>query len=340
MAQIQHHNQQQSLFVISKDWEINLPIFDIVKISDDSAVISPCSISAYVQRDKFFIECDCSTGKSGKLCDHVLRAIGGDTRLLYRPNDKSLNDLIDLWRYASTTEIYENVCALLTAKDIHRLNTHELNDLRELAKNEETPIDDLPALKARIQELRRKGIKLKAEEMKQEVALHHFLSFSGYQLNKRTRRENALHIIDFFSKVDNRTIYLPLFLPEDVDNCGWYMYPFPAYSESCGLVTSERHKYKRVYSARTQTEKFSFEVGDIFYDTPIARKVSWGEALPHIHNIVQIIDVREAFFENGLSTIIKFTTDNPHDSQEKEMHELTSVNFLRYLISGEMKNVR
>lgn len=319
-------------------WQTTLPFFDFIRGADNKQTISQHYIYAEVKNNKLYMSCDCNLGRDGVLCDHLIRAIGGDIFLLSDRSKESLETLVQLWNYAVTTRLYDDVCSLAELSSAFTQNSRMLNN--ELGKSNKPNfhMEQTAANDTEIKRLRVEGKRIKGIVMSKEIELHHFLTTSGYLLDTHTKRENSLRVLEYVSNDEyDNAIYLPLFLPEDADNCGWYMSLCQAFASSCGLIMSERSKLKKRYPVRIQTGNFSFSEGDIFYDTPLARKTSvkWGDALPYIHNIVQVRDVRNAERDGRLVSIVRFTTEDPHDTKEKAFVELHVSDFIRYLICGK-----
>lgn len=322
----------------STAWQATIPFFDYIKAAGSNKTISQRHyVHAEIKNDKLYMSCDCNLGHKGALCDHMARAAAGDIFLLANRSRENQDALIQLWNYAATTRLYSDVCDLAEIRATFTQNERMLNDELKKRNSPDFNIKLKDETDAKIKNLRAESRRIKCIIASKEAEILDFLVTTGYSLDTHTKRDNALRVLEYVSndKYD-KSIYLPIFLPEDADNNGWYMPLCSAFASSFGLVTAERSKFKKNYTVRIQTDNFSFSEGYIFYDSPLARKagVAWGDALPHIHNIVQVRDVRNAEKDGKIIPIIKFTTDTP--TKGKVFVELPVTDFIKYLICGEL----
>jgi len=329
-------------------WKEIIHFQQIVKSKDGQSLeVIPYAVTAEInERGYLVFSCGCEHGRNGKVCDHILRAISGDIYLPADKYDKSQrNALITIWKTASETQIYEIECNLYEQRELFSENNKQMKELHELLLNNNN-LSGIEATKEKIKITREKGIKIKSEIMKLEASRDHLFTSVGLPLNTHSKAENSLRLLESLIKgPSDRSVFLPLYLPEDVDDCGWFLYPCSAFAGPFGMSEIERTKqiknsdnniHVKKYMVRTQSSNFSFAEGDIFYDTPIARHpdVSWGKALPYINVIVQIISVKNEIIMNKITACVEFTISNPHTG-EKIKATKTIFDFIRYLINGK-----
>lgn len=94
-----------------------------------------------------------------------------------------------------------------------------------------------------------------------------------------------------------------------------------------------------------QGEYYSFSTGDIIYDTPLAYKNTWAEALTHIKRFAQIIKATPAAIINGEYSpgFVEFKIYKPNtDATGIEVagsFSCTQVEFVTFLKFGTLKGI-
>lgn len=306
----------------------------------------PCAVTAEItERGYILFSCDCEDGQKGKVCEHILRAISGDINLLVNRHDESQrNALIKIWKTALETQIYEMECVLYEKKEAFSENKKKMKHLRELLLDSE--LLNVEEIKEKLKITREQGILMQSEIMKLEACRDHLYTYVGVPLQTHNKAKNMTRLLETLTKgSSDRSIFLPLFLPEDINSCGWFLYPCSALATPLGLVEIERTKqiiddngktHTKKYTVRAQSSNFSLSAGDIFYDTPIARNsnVSWGEALPNITTVAQVLSIKNKVTTDDIVTFIDFTIWNPH-TKEKTKKVMAIADFIRYLITGD-----
>lgn len=328
-------------------WKEKIISKQIVKNQNGQALdFVPCTVTAEItERGYILFSCDCEDGKKGKACEHILRAIGGDINLPVNRHDESQhNALIRIWKTAFKTQIYEIECVLYEKKEALSENNKKMKNLRGLLLDDKS--SNIEEIKEKLKMTREQGIIMQNEIMKLEAYRDHLYTYVGVPLQTHNKAKNATRLLETLTKGNSdRSIFLPLFLPEDINNCDWFLYPCSALATPLGLVEIERTKqiiddngktHTKKYTVRVQSRNFSLSAGDIFYDTYIARNlnVSWREALSNITTVVQISSIKNEITSDDIVTLIDFTIWNPH-TKETVKRVMPIANFIRYLIVGD-----
>lgn len=326
------HNRQLNLFSegYSDDWNVALNVRNIVKLENPTRLeYAPCTVTSKINElGRLQFSCTCEKGQKEEVCDHVLRAIGGDIYLLSDHNDDvQRKSLIEIYRKCLTTDIYEAVCDYHDKRELVTQKTHEL---KQLLQKRDTSADD-SSYNTEIAFLRKEGLALKAAEMSQHQCLSHLVMFSGAIIGSGEKIKNCLRVLEsLLNKNNKRSIYLPLFLPELCEETGWYYEPRPCMATPLGLNAQERTRQtKRENSqksiilrhmVRAQSNCFALSVGYTFFT-------------PDRHYI-QILNVQELVSGDASTQIIEFKRSVESASQTPSFGSLPVGDFIRLLITG------
>jgi hypothetical protein len=114
----------------------------------------------------------------------------------------------------------------------------------------------------------------------------------------------------------------------------WKFTVIEAFRESLDIKWTPKVADKAEIFTWTQGKQFNFKQGQVIYDTPLAYKLQWNEALKHINLYIQITES----FESGL---LKFKLYRPiKDKSNVEIIDrfcCTQDEFVAFLKTGFLK---
>lgn len=294
---------QKTLFENNDNWKITLNVKHIERREDPARLeYVPCAVTAEINElGRLQFSCTCEKGKKQEICDHVLRAIGGDVYLLRDQEDENQRkDIFDVYQKCLSTDIYEAIC-----------------DYYDKSKST-------------------KDTNLKSDITKQHLSLSHLVMSSGIVLGSGEKIKNYLRVLkSLLNKNNKRSLPLPLFLPERSEESGWYYEPRPCMATPLGLNAQERTKQAKRdnaqkpiiyrYLARFQSSNFAFSVGDVFFTSD--------------RHYVQVLNVQERIPGDAATQIIEFKISKESSSHTPSFSSLPVRNFIYLLITGN-KNER
>ncbi len=166
--------------------------------------------------------------------------------------------------------------------------------------------------------------------------------------------DDVLKILDRVIKMQKRGIrpVEHLRYPEVQYPEGWHMCVPKCFNDSLDIRKTERVIKGNKTLQWTQGSTFSFETGDIFYDTPKAYE-PWPEAMKHIKICIQVREASQAIpgekkekDKPGTSRnpgLVKFDILVPNENRTKLVkdgeEELTQDEFVRFLITGQREHL-
>ncbi len=129
---------------------------------------------------------------------------------------------------------------------------------------------------------------------------------------------------------------------------GWHMYVPKCFNDSLDIRKTERVIKGNKTLHWTQGSTFSFETGDVLYDTPKAYE-PWPEAMKHINRCIQVREASQTIpgEKKGKDKprisrnpgFVKFDVLLPDQSRTKLVkdgeEELTQDEFVHFLITGQ-----